>query len=225
MTGSLALIADSAHMATDARGLALALFATHFTQKRATPQKTNGYLRADIPRRIGERGRPAHDLLPLRSLQTISGAAGYPERTNVGCRRRRPDRRPDQHEAACGGFFRKPQRRGAYFEILSDMLGSLGVIAATLKEGADGAPDFVRAVPADVHHQEGILIRPVIARRCGRQHHRPAVQGGAIRDLRCHPIVGLVVMTNYRGRFSIVFTLVNSRPTPWPLIRLSPMLL
>lgn len=114
---------------------------------------------------------------------------------------------------------------GAYFEILSDMLGSLGVIAATLKEGADGAPDFVRAVPADVHHQEGILIRPVIARRCGRQHHRPAVQGGAIRDLRCHPIVGLVVMTNYRGRFSIVFTLVNSRPTPWPLIRLSPMLL
>ncbi|MES2165653.1 MAG: cation transporter [Pseudomonadota bacterium] len=33
MTGSLALIADAAHMATDAGGLALALLAIHFAQK------------------------------------------------------------------------------------------------------------------------------------------------------------------------------------------------
>lgn len=39
-TGSLALIADAAHMATDAGGLGLALFAIYFAQKAATPQKT-----------------------------------------------------------------------------------------------------------------------------------------------------------------------------------------
>lgn len=47
-TGSLALIADAAHMATDAGGLGLALFAIHFAQKPATPQKTYGYLRTEI---------------------------------------------------------------------------------------------------------------------------------------------------------------------------------
>jgi cobalt-zinc-cadmium efflux system protein len=47
-TGSLALIADAAHMATDAGGLGLALFAIHFAQKAATPQKTYGYLRTEI---------------------------------------------------------------------------------------------------------------------------------------------------------------------------------
>ena len=36
--GSLPLIADAAHMATDAGGLALALFAIHFARKPVTPQ-------------------------------------------------------------------------------------------------------------------------------------------------------------------------------------------
>lgn len=47
-TGSLAFIADAAHMATDAGGLGLASFAIHFAQKAATPQKTYGYLRTEI---------------------------------------------------------------------------------------------------------------------------------------------------------------------------------
>ena len=46
-TGSLALIADAAHMETDAGGLALA-FAIYFGQRPATPQKTYGYLRTEI---------------------------------------------------------------------------------------------------------------------------------------------------------------------------------
>jgi cobalt-zinc-cadmium efflux system protein len=54
VTGSLALIADAAHMATDAGGLTLALFAIHFAQKPANPQKTYGY---HVPRSscVGER--------------------------------------------------------------------------------------------------------------------------------------------------------------------------
>jgi len=48
VTGSLALLADAAHMLTDAGGLALALFAIYFAQKPATPQSTYGYLRTEI---------------------------------------------------------------------------------------------------------------------------------------------------------------------------------
>ena len=46
ITGSLALLADAAHMLTDAGGLALALFAISFAARPASRQKTYGYLRA-----------------------------------------------------------------------------------------------------------------------------------------------------------------------------------
>ena len=42
LTGSLALVADAAHMLTDAGGLALALIAIRFAERPATPQKTYG---------------------------------------------------------------------------------------------------------------------------------------------------------------------------------------
>ena len=42
-TGSLALIADAAHMLTDVGGLILALIAIHFAARPATPEKTFGY--------------------------------------------------------------------------------------------------------------------------------------------------------------------------------------
>ncbi len=48
LTGSLALLADAAHMLTDAGGLALALLAIRFGERPATPQRTYGYLRAEV---------------------------------------------------------------------------------------------------------------------------------------------------------------------------------
>jgi cobalt-zinc-cadmium efflux system protein len=47
-TGSLALLADAGHMLTDVGGLALALFATWFAAKPPTPEKTYGYYRVEI---------------------------------------------------------------------------------------------------------------------------------------------------------------------------------
>jgi cobalt-zinc-cadmium efflux system protein len=47
-TGSLALLADAAHMLTDAGGLALALIAIRFAERPATPEKTFGYVRAEV---------------------------------------------------------------------------------------------------------------------------------------------------------------------------------
>ncbi|MFC7303589.1 cation diffusion facilitator family transporter [Streptomyces monticola] len=45
---SLALVADAAHMATDALGLAMALLAIHFANRPATGNRTFGYARAEI---------------------------------------------------------------------------------------------------------------------------------------------------------------------------------
>ena len=47
-TNSLALLADAAHMLTDIAALGLSLFAMKIAARPATPQKTYGYLRAEI---------------------------------------------------------------------------------------------------------------------------------------------------------------------------------
>jgi cobalt-zinc-cadmium efflux system protein len=48
LSGSLALLADAGHGLTDAAGLALALVATAFAQRPATPRRTWGYRRAEV---------------------------------------------------------------------------------------------------------------------------------------------------------------------------------
>jgi cobalt-zinc-cadmium efflux system protein len=49
LTGSLALLADAGHMLTDVAGLGLALFAIHMAERPATPERTYGYYRIEIP--------------------------------------------------------------------------------------------------------------------------------------------------------------------------------
>jgi len=48
VTGSLALLADAVHMASDSASLALALFAAWLAGRPATPNKSFGYKRAEI---------------------------------------------------------------------------------------------------------------------------------------------------------------------------------
>lgn len=48
ITGSLALLADAGHMATDVAGILLAVLAVTFAAKPATPQRTFGYYRLEI---------------------------------------------------------------------------------------------------------------------------------------------------------------------------------
>ena len=131
-TGSLALLADAAHMLTDAGGLALALIAIRFAERPATPQRTYGYVRMEVLSALTnalvlllltiyilyeayQRFRSPPDILGgpmlmvamvglavnLASMKLLS--AGSSESLNV---------------------------KGAYFEVLGDMLGSLGVIVA-----------------------------------------------------------------------------------------------
>ena len=133
-TGSLALLADAAHMLTDAGGLALALIAIRFSERPATPQNTYGFARMEVlsaltnavvlllltfyilyeayqrflnpPEIIGGPMLAVAVLgliVNLISMKLLSG--GSSESINV---------------------------KGAYFEVLSDMLGSLGVIVAAV---------------------------------------------------------------------------------------------
>ena len=48
LTNSLALIADAGHMATDVAALVLALFAIWLARRPATPERSFGFLRAEI---------------------------------------------------------------------------------------------------------------------------------------------------------------------------------
>ena len=48
VTNSLALLADAGHMLTDVGGLSLSLLAIHYARRKATPQRTYGFYRIEI---------------------------------------------------------------------------------------------------------------------------------------------------------------------------------
>ena len=131
ITGSLALLADAGHMLTDVVGVGLALFAITLTQRPATPVRTYGYHRAEI-------------LAVLANSALLLATSGY---VLVEAYRRflEPpvvDSGSMLVVATVGlavnvvGIFVLRQGsseslnvRGAYLEVVSDALSSLGVIA------------------------------------------------------------------------------------------------
>ncbi|MDX3855562.1 cation diffusion facilitator family transporter [Streptomyces sp. AK02-01A] len=129
---SLALIADAAHMATDAVGLGMALLAIHFAARPADASRTFGYARAEI-------------LAALANCLLLLGVGGYllyeaierfivPPETRGGL---------TIIFALIGMFANlvslsllvRGQKdslnvRGAYLEVLADTLGSLAVLVS-----------------------------------------------------------------------------------------------
>ncbi|NMZ83725.1 cation diffusion facilitator family transporter [Pseudomonas mandelii] len=131
-TGSLALLADAAHMLTDAGGLALALIAVRFAERPATPQKTYGFARMEVLSALTN----AVVLLLLTVYIFYEAYQRFlnPPEILAG---------PMLAVAVVGlvvnlismrllsaGSSESLNVKGAYFEVLSDMLGSLGVIVA-----------------------------------------------------------------------------------------------
>ncbi|HXG84947.1 MAG TPA: cation diffusion facilitator family transporter [Pyrinomonadaceae bacterium] len=133
-TGSLALLADAGHMLTDVAGVGLALLAIWFAEKPASPEKTYGYYRVEILAAMTNAV-----VLILISLYILYEA--YERFKN-----------PPEVEsgwmlgvAAVGlvinvigmfilraGSTESLNMKGAYFEVLSDMLTSIGVIIASI---------------------------------------------------------------------------------------------
>lgn len=131
-TGSLALLADAAHMMTDAGGLALALIAIRFAQRPRTPRNTFGYVRTEVLSALT-------NAVVLLLLTVYILYEAYQRFLNppeiIGG--------PMLVVAVTGlvvnlismrllasGSEESLNVKGAYFEVLADMLGSLGVIVA-----------------------------------------------------------------------------------------------
>jgi len=134
LSGSLALLADAGHMLTDAAGVAIALIASTLAARPATDARTYGLQRAEI-------------LAALGNAVLLSGVAVWVLWTAVG---RWSDPPPVATGlmlavatvgAAANGvsllLLRGGQQdslnlRGAYLEVLGDLLGSVAVIIAGL---------------------------------------------------------------------------------------------
>lgn len=134
VTGSLALLADAAHMLTDVGGLALALLAIRFAAREATPQRTYGYLRMEVLSALTN----AVVLLLLTVYILFEAYQRFlspPEILSgpmlvvavIGLIVNLISMR-----LLAGGSSESVNVKGAYFEVLSDMLGSIGVIVAAL---------------------------------------------------------------------------------------------
>lgn len=132
ITNSLALLADSIHMLTDAGALAIAAFAAWMAEKPATPKRTYGYFRVEI-------------LAALTNSIILTGSALFI--IYEAYQRFREPREitalPVIITAVLGlivnlvGFFimRESSKKdlnmqGAFYEVIKDALGSVAVIVA-----------------------------------------------------------------------------------------------
>ncbi|MFD7552646.1 cation diffusion facilitator family transporter [Streptomyces sp. NPDC059578] len=134
VTGSLALVADAAHMATDAVGLGMALLAIHFANRPPSVNRTFGFARAEI-------------LAALANCLLLLGVGGYVLYEAV-----QRFITPTETEGGLTVVFgliglvanlvslsllMRGQKeslnvRGAFLEVLSDALGSLAVVISAL---------------------------------------------------------------------------------------------
>ena len=134
LTNSLALLADAGHMLTDAVGVGLALLAIHFAAKPATAAKSFGYYRLEILAAVG-------------NAVLLFGVAAY-----IGFEAYQRFSQPPEVQsilmlgvAAIGlvvnlvsvrllsaGAKISLNMRGAYLEVLGDLLGSGAVLIAGL---------------------------------------------------------------------------------------------
>jgi cobalt-zinc-cadmium efflux system protein len=134
VTNSLALLADAAHMLTDVGALGLALFATWMAQKPATGRKTYGYYRVEILAALAnaivlffvsfwilyEAFRRFEEPLEIASIPMLIVAAIGLAVNLLGVF--------ILHEGAKESL----NIHAAFLEVVSDALGSVGVIIAAL---------------------------------------------------------------------------------------------
>ncbi|MFB7895437.1 cation diffusion facilitator family transporter [Streptomyces sp. JH002] len=134
LTGSLALLADAGHVATDGVGIALALLAIHVANRPTSEHRTFGLARVEI-------------LAALVNCVLLLGVGGYILYEAVH-RLREPTEVPGGLTIVFGvtglllnlvslSLLMRGQReslnvRGAFLEVLADTLGSVAVVIAAL---------------------------------------------------------------------------------------------
>jgi cobalt-zinc-cadmium efflux system protein len=174
VTNSLALLSDAGHMATDALGLGMALAAIQAASTaRAHPQRTFGLYRLEI-------------LAALVNAALLFGVAGYVFYEAVSRLGDAPDVAPTPVLVVGviglavnvvaflllrAGANESLNMQGAYLEVLSDTLGSVGVIVAAIVWGITGWTWVDPVIGAAI----GVFILPR-AWRLGRKALRVLVQ-------------------------------------------------
>jgi cobalt-zinc-cadmium efflux system protein len=134
VTGSLALLVDTAHLLVDASGLALALFAAHLALRPPTPRRTWGFRRAEV-------------LAALAQAALLFGVGVF-VLVEAFRRLREPPDIPGGElvvfgvvglvgnlaalAVLAGRRTASLNLRAAYLEVLNDALGSLAVIVAAV---------------------------------------------------------------------------------------------
>jgi len=132
LVGSLVLVADAAHMLTDVAGLSLALFAIWFAQRPANAKRTYGYYRSEILAALFNalllfavsayilyeaymrfRDPPEVAGVPLLVVASLGMVVNL-----VSAR------------LLLAGSHENLNVRGAFTEVLGDLLGSAGAVAA-----------------------------------------------------------------------------------------------
>jgi cobalt-zinc-cadmium efflux system protein len=134
LSGSLALLADAGHMSSDAIGLAVALIATVVAARPATDRHTFGFQRVEVlaallngvllsvvalwvavegVRRLLDPAEPEVQALPLLVIAAVGLVANLAAMLILR-----------------GGDRRSLNMRGAYLEVLGDLLGSVAALTA-----------------------------------------------------------------------------------------------
>lgn len=134
LANSLALLADAGHMLTDVAALALSLFVAWFSRQPASPQRTYGYLRWEVLAAFLNGATLLlisvwivwEAILRIRTPETIQGGlmlgvavAGLI--VNIVAARM-------LHSSGTSSL----NVRAAYLHVLSDLLGSVGTVAAAI---------------------------------------------------------------------------------------------
>lgn len=187
LSGSVALLADAGHVLADVAGLLLSLLALRFMARPATEEKTFGYLRAEALAAFGN----AALLLVITGwvvVQSVRRLAGPPEVAAglmlviavvglavnaVGLALLHSGRHTNQ------------ALRGAYLEVLGDLLGSVAVVIAALViefTGADIADPLAGLLI-------GVLIAPrayVLLREAVHVLLEATPKGMDLREVRSH---------------------------------------
>lgn len=187
LSGSLALLADAGHMATDAAGLALALAAVSLAQRPAGGRRTFGWQRVEIlaavlngwlligvavyvlVEAIGRIGRPPEIGAGLMLVVASVGLV-----VNLG-----------SMLLLRGGRDSSLNVRGAYLEVLADAFGSVAVIVAAVVIATTGW------TPADIVASAviGFLVVPrawQLLREAFDVLLEAAPRGVDMREVRTH---------------------------------------
>ncbi len=160
LTNSLALLADAGHMLTDVGGLTLALFAISYARRPATPQRTYGFYRMEILASLANGvalillsiyilyeaytrifAPPEVQSLSMTIVAAIGLGVNLTGMRLLGGEKggghnyhrhhhHDSSSHPDEHGHDDKEEEKNLNIEGARLELLSDMLGSIGVIAA-----------------------------------------------------------------------------------------------